>query len=265
MLKRIMVGENQKEALDKLIEARAGGVYLLLGRTVSEVLAVAQVKARSFLCLGIKKAGARGACGRCEICVGRPEVLLAQKFLKLEPKLGIDDIREFRVFLRLKPTASRRRAVILRLTQATPEAQNALLKVLEEPPQETLIILGAGPGEFILPTLNSRATIFLIDDPASLKGGVEVGQLALKQILALTPLERLTRLSGATKTMDKAEAQLVFSHWLAACLKKAQAGVAENQVFLKAAEFARGALVKTTNDDAAPWKLFIEQFSLHLP
>ena len=46
----------------------------------------------------------------------------------------------------------------------TPEAQNALLKVLEEPPLHTIIILSAATKEAFLPTVLSRCKIIAIQE-----------------------------------------------------------------------------------------------------
>jgi DNA polymerase-3 subunit delta' len=71
--------------------------------------------------------------------------------------IGIDAIREIKNFLWQKPNASSRRTLIIDDTElATPEAQNALLKITEEPPISSLLILVTADIESILPTIASR-------------------------------------------------------------------------------------------------------------
>ena len=71
--------------------------------------------------------------------------------------VGIDDAREAAHFLRMKPLRSARRIVIVPdAGSATPEAQNALLKVLEEPPPAGLLLFSASDPCVLLPALRSR-------------------------------------------------------------------------------------------------------------
>ncbi|MBI4086003.1 MAG: hypothetical protein HY433_02020 [Candidatus Liptonbacteria bacterium] len=81
--------------------------------------------------------------------------------LLLEPNeegtVGIDEIRRIRNFLWQKPVVSKKRTVVINDVEAmTVEAQNALLKVAEEPPESSLLILVARDPEKLLPTLQSR-------------------------------------------------------------------------------------------------------------
>lgn len=86
--------------------------------------------------------------------------MLRDAFL-LEPDehqtIGIDEIRRIRNFLWQKPIVSKKRTVVIDDVEAmTGEAQNALLKIAEEPPQSSLLILVARDPEKLLPTLKSR-------------------------------------------------------------------------------------------------------------
>ncbi len=74
-----------------------------------------------------------------------------------ESAIGIDDIRMIKAFLRKRPVTSAFRSVIIdQAEKMTPEAQNASLKIVEEPPSYALIIFIARNTESILPTLVSR-------------------------------------------------------------------------------------------------------------
>lgn len=71
--------------------------------------------------------------------------------------IGIDDIRNLRYFLWQKPANSPRRlAIVNGVSGLTPEAQNAALKIVEEPPEDGLIIFIAKTTDDLLPTLTSR-------------------------------------------------------------------------------------------------------------
>jgi len=83
-------------------------------------------------------------------------------FLCIEPdknSVTIDQIRELKRFTRLKTTGTgriRRIAVIIEAHLMTTEAQNALLKLLEEPPADTALILTAVGDQSMKPTIYSR-------------------------------------------------------------------------------------------------------------
>ncbi len=71
--------------------------------------------------------------------------------------IGIDEVREMQNFLYQSPVASKRRMVIVYDAGAlTDEAQSGILKIIEEPPQKSLIILIATGEDVILKTLKSR-------------------------------------------------------------------------------------------------------------
>jgi DNA polymerase-3 subunit delta' len=71
--------------------------------------------------------------------------------------IGIDAAREVKTFLWQKPNTSARRTLVIDNAELlTTEAQNALLKITEEPPASSLLILITSDVESILPTIVSR-------------------------------------------------------------------------------------------------------------
>lgn len=77
-----------------------------------------------------------------------------------EKTVGIEDIRNFQKKLFLKPIKSKTKSLILDIKETlTDAAQNALLKVLEEPPNNTIIILTIDRADRLLPTVLSRCSI----------------------------------------------------------------------------------------------------------
>jgi DNA polymerase III delta prime subunit len=71
--------------------------------------------------------------------------------------IGIDAARAIKNFLWQKPNMSSRRTLILDEAEfLTAEAQNALLKITEEPPASSLIILVSSDPDGLLPTIMSR-------------------------------------------------------------------------------------------------------------
>lgn len=80
------------------------------------------------------------ACGKCESCKRKDESDLIE--VNAANARGIDEMRSVIEQARFKPQYSRKRVVILdEVHSATPQAQEALLKPLEDPPSDTLYIL----------------------------------------------------------------------------------------------------------------------------
>lgn len=82
--------------------------------------------------------------------------------------IGIDSIRELERFLSLKVPIDKdyNRSVIIEDSHnLTLEAQNALLKLLEEPPEGTILILTTNHSQSLLPTIRSRAQIINLTRP----------------------------------------------------------------------------------------------------
>lgn len=74
--------------------------------------------------------------------------------------IGIEDIKLMQKKIFLKPIKSDLKAIIIDEAHLlTTEAQNALLKILEEPPAKTILILSTQTKETLLPTIISRCTI----------------------------------------------------------------------------------------------------------
>jgi DNA polymerase III subunit delta' len=95
-------------------------------------------------------------CGPCKKIAGNqhPDVI---RVAPLSSVIRIAQVRTLLQTLTLKPNEANRRVVILSDAQAmNPEAGNALLKVLEEPPDRTLLVLTARQTSDLLPTIVSR-------------------------------------------------------------------------------------------------------------
>jgi hypothetical protein len=83
--------------------------------------------------------------------------------------VGITAVRELDHFFSLKvpvKTAFNRAVILENAHGLTLEAQNALLKVLEEPPDNSLVILATASEQALLPTIRSRAQILPVSRPS---------------------------------------------------------------------------------------------------
>lgn len=84
-----------------------------------------------------------------------------------DEKIGIAQIKQLIKHLSTKPFGQTPKSVvILNGNNISPDAQNALLKTLEEPPGESIILIGIDAENKLLPTVLSRCQV--IDLPPSL-------------------------------------------------------------------------------------------------
>ena len=95
-----------------------------------------------------------------------------------EKAMGIPDVRNIQKSILLKPFRGKTKAVVIEAYEnITIEAQNALLKVLEEPPANTLIIISTSSKELILPTIISRCKIIELEEKEVSLGNEDISSL----------------------------------------------------------------------------------------
>lgn len=97
--------------------------------------------------------------------------------------IGIDTVRRFIRSLQKKPfKESKQFGLILHFEKATIEAQNVLLKELEDHPSTSVYILVATEESGILPTIRSRSSIKFIESKISKEENKDLELLAKKFI-----------------------------------------------------------------------------------
>lgn len=101
-------------------------------------------------------------------------------YVRAYDSFGIKEAHALREKLMLRAFANGGRVFVIATPSMTGEAQNALLKILEEPPQETRLFILTPAPETLLPTLRSRMQSYafegnfaesVIDPRAFLKAG----------------------------------------------------------------------------------------------
>lgn len=102
-------------------------------------------------------------CGRCLSCMqaesnNQPDIIT---ITHAKPNsIGVEEIRRMRSDLQIKPYANSHKIYIIPdAEKLTIQAQNALLKTLEEPPEYAVIILIANGLVSFLPTVMSRCVV----------------------------------------------------------------------------------------------------------
>jgi DNA polymerase-3 subunit delta' len=137
-------------------------------------------------------------CQRCSACkrieaMQHPDLSIVQAEHEGEV-LRIDQVRELQHSLALAPYEARYRvALILRFEEAHSSAANAMLKTLEEPPAQVVVMLTARSAEDLLPTIVSRCEVIRLR-PLSLE---ETSQgLQYKKGLPSETADKLAHISG---------------------------------------------------------------------
>ena len=102
-------------------------------------------------------------CGRCLSCIqaqsgNQPDIITVTH--EKPASIGVGEIRRMRADLQIKPYSNARKIYIIPdAEKLTIQAQNALLKTLEEPPEYAVIILISDGLVSFLPTILSRCVV----------------------------------------------------------------------------------------------------------
>ncbi len=94
-----------------------------------------------------------------QISLNHPDLL----YLPSGEKLGVEQTKKIREHLSVKPYSAKGRVMVVEdASVMTVEAQNSLLKTIEELPENALMILGAKSESDLLPTVVSRCQIVIL-------------------------------------------------------------------------------------------------------
>lgn len=155
--------ENNKLKLKKILKSNSiGHAYLFVGKKSIGKKLVAIEFAKSILC----SSNVEGEyCNKCEPCLTFENNSDFKIITPVKEVIKVDVIRELSNELYLMPTTSKRKVFIIDDADFMNEqAQNALLKILEEPPTYATIILISSNKEKLLNTIKSRVIEFQFDN-----------------------------------------------------------------------------------------------------
>lgn len=136
-----------------------GHAYLFSGTRGTGKTSTAKIFSRAVNCLNSRDGN---PCNECEICKGiLDESIMDVIEMDAASNRRIDDIRELRDKVIYPPARTKYKVYIIdEVHMLTPEAFNALLKTLEEPPKHLIFILATTEPEKLPQTILSRCQRF---------------------------------------------------------------------------------------------------------
>ena len=164
-----VVGHEEAVALltKSLMKDMLSHAYLFVGPPQVGKMTLAMNLAQSVNCLEPPTSRPCGECNQCiRIAAGQHsdvqviDLVANASGSGTRKEIGIDQVREVQHFANLKPYEGKCRVFIFQeASSLSPEASNALLKLLEEPPESELFILLTSSGGSIFPTILSRCQL----------------------------------------------------------------------------------------------------------
>jgi DNA polymerase-3 subunit gamma/tau len=138
---------------------RVSHAYLFSGPRGTGKTSTAKVLAMGLNCEKGPTAEPDGTCESCRAIVGNSSLDVLE--MDAASNRGIDEIRDLRDKVNLAPVAGRVKVYIIdEVHMLTAEAFNALLKMLEEPPEHVVFVLATTEKHRVLPTIISRCQSF---------------------------------------------------------------------------------------------------------
>lgn len=139
--------------------------YIINGERSAGKEFIANILAMALQCENpIQENGCSDACGECHSCKqalsgNQPDII---RITHEKPNtIGVEDIRnQINGDIAIKPYSSPKKIYIMNEGEKmTPQAQNALLKTLEEPPEYAVILILTTNVQALLPTIVSRCVV----------------------------------------------------------------------------------------------------------
>ena len=140
--------------------------YLFVGSRGTGKTSMAKILAA---CLNCENGPTIEPCGRCESCVAIQNATSLDVIeMDAASNNSVDDIRDLRERVAYAPVSGRHKVYILdEAHMLSPQAWNAFLKTLEEPPPRTIFVLATTEAQKVLPTVVDRCHRFDFGRPSA--------------------------------------------------------------------------------------------------
>jgi DNA polymerase III subunit gamma/tau len=152
--------EHVVRTLQNAVErGRVHHAYLFVGSRGTGKTSMAKILAA---CLNCVNAPTTSPCGVCDSCVAIASATSLDVIeMDAASNNSVDDIRDLREKVAYAPVSGRHKVYILdEAHMLSPQAWNAFLKTLEEPPPRTIFVLATTEAQKVLPTVVDRCHRF---------------------------------------------------------------------------------------------------------
>ena len=144
---------------NQLSSGKISHAYLFTGTRGTGKTTCAKILSKAVNCLDLKDGNPCGECAACK-AIDNGEVMDINE-IDAASNNGVDDIRELRERIAFAPADLKKRVYIIdEVHMLTPQAFNALLKTLEEPPSHVVFILATTEVHKLPATILSRCQRF---------------------------------------------------------------------------------------------------------
>jgi DNA polymerase-3 subunit gamma/tau len=133
--------------------------YLFVGSRGTGKTSMAKILAA---CLNCAEGPTTSPCGKCDSCIAIANATSLDVIeMDAASNNSVDDIRDLREKVAYAPVSGRHKVYILdEAHMLSPQAWNAFLKTLEEPPPRTIFVLATTEAQKVLPTVVDRCHRF---------------------------------------------------------------------------------------------------------
>jgi DNA polymerase-3 subunit gamma/tau len=160
--------------------------YLFVGSRGTGKTSMAKILAA---CLNCEQGPTTTPCGTCESCVAIANATSLDVIeMDAASNNSVDDIRDLREKVAYAPVSGRHKVYILdEAHMLSPQAWNAFLKTLEEPPPRTIFVLATTEAQKVLPTVVDRCHRFDFGRPSVEQVATVLHRVAAEEQIEIDP------------------------------------------------------------------------------
>ena len=160
--------------------------YLFVGSRGTGKTSMAKILAA---CLNCVNGPTVSPCGKCDSCVSIASATSLDVIeMDAASNNSVDDIRDLREKVAYAPVSGRHKVYILdEAHMLSPQAWNAFLKTLEEPPPRTIFVLATTEAQKVLPTVVDRCHRFDFGRPTVEQVVTVLDRVAQQESIEIEP------------------------------------------------------------------------------
>jgi DNA polymerase-3 subunit gamma/tau len=181
-----MVGQEQvvRTLSNAITRGKVHHAYLFVGSRGTGKTSTAKILAASLNC---EQGPTITPCGVCESCVSIASATSLDVIeMDAASNNSVDDIRDLRERVAYAPLSGRHKVYILdEAHMLSPQAWNAFLKTLEEPPPRTIFVLATTEAQKVLPTVVDRCHRFDFGRPAVEQVAIVVARVVASEQISI--------------------------------------------------------------------------------